>query len=457
MCATVVMSAVHNLRMRICVLLLAVALLLRAQPARDRHVVIISIDGLPAYALQDTSIPLPTLRKLAREGAVAEAMEVVNPAVTWPNHTSMVTGVVPAEHGVLYNGLAIRGAAGEPVTVEPWRNKAELVAMPTLYDVAHAAGLTTAEVDWVAILDAPTITWAFPERPRMTDTVVREMTAAGMITEADVQSFAKASIVYRDEVWTLAGQHIIEKHKPNLLLWHLLTTDSAQHRHGARSLAGNTALALADAKVQRLLDSLDRAGIRDRTTVFILSDHGFKTFKQVIHPNAALRSRGLLRVTSGKIEADVWVIPEGGTAMVYITRPERRAELLPILRTLFSGIAGVSQVLGNGDFGRLGLPTPDANKRMADLVLAAAEGYSFDAAHNGESVTPVPAGTTPGTHGYINTDSEMDAVFIVSGAGIRPGVKLGRVRNLDVAPTAAKLLGLEMRNIQGRLLGEVLK
>lgn len=443
--------------MRLPALLLTAALFVWSQPARDRHVVIISIDGLPAYALKDASIPLPTLRKLAREGAVAEAMEVVNPAVTWPNHTSMVTGVTPAKHSVLYNGLAVRGPAGEPLKVEPWRNKGELVAVPTLYDVAHAAGLTTAEVDWVAILNAPTITWTFPERPRLTDTVVKEMIAAGAVTEGEIESFIKAPITHRDEVWTLAGQHIIEKHKPNILLWHLLTTDSAQHRYGARSLAGNTALALADAKVQRLLDSLQRAGIRERTTIFVLSDHGFKTYKYVIHPNAALRAKGLLREANGKMEADVWTIPEGGTAMVYITRPERRAELLPMLRTLFSGVTGVSQVLGGDDFGRLGLPTPASNSRMADLVLAAAEGYAFDAAQTGETVTPVQAGTTPGAHGYLNTDSEMDAVFIASGAGIKPGVKLGRVRNLDVAPTAARLLGLEMREVEGRLLSEILK
>ena len=93
--------------MRLAVLLLT-SLTLFAQARRDRHVVIISIDGLAAYAFNDRSIPLPNLRRLASEGAAAEAMTVVNPAVTWPNHTSMVTGVTPARHTVIYNGLAQR-------------------------------------------------------------------------------------------------------------------------------------------------------------------------------------------------------------------------------------------------------------------------------------------------------------------------------------------------------------
>lgn len=422
--------------------------ILFGQPAADHHVVILSIDGLPAYALKDKSVPLPTLRRLARDGAVADAMEVVNPAVTWPNHTSIVTGVTPARHGMLYNGLPVRGKPGEAVKVEPWRDKSELVLAPTLYDLAHGAGMTTAEVDWVAILNAPAITWTFPEQPRLTDTIVKEMIEAGTLTESDVTNFAKSPITYRDEVWTQAGEHIIRRHKPNLLLWHLLTSDSTQHRYGARSLGGNTALALADAKVQRIINALRDAGILEKTTIFIVSDHGFKTYTHVIRPNALLKQLGI---------SDVHVIPEGGTAMVYITRPERKEELLPVLRTRFSGIKGVSSVLGSSDFDRLGYPQPAKSERMADLVLAAADGYAFDGSATGDTVADVPAASTPGAHGYLSTDSDMDAVLIMSGAGIKAGTKLGRVRNLDVAPTAAKLLGLTMKDVHGKTLTEALQ
>jgi predicted AlkP superfamily pyrophosphatase or phosphodiesterase len=429
-------------------LFLGLATVLTGQPQRDRHVVIVSIDGLAAHSLNDKSVPLPNLRALAQAGASASAMTVVNPSVTWPNHTSIVTGVTPARHGMLYNGLPVRGKPGEPLKVEPWRDKSELVLVPTLYDIAHEAGLTTAEVDWVAILNARTITWTFPELPRLTDPVVKEMIAAGTLAEADVRNFGKLNIVFRDEVWTQAGEYIIGKHKPNILLWHLLTTDSSQHRYGAKSLGGNAALALADAKVGRLIEALKTAGIFERTTMFIVSDHGFKTFTQRIRPNALMKQKGI---------SDVHVIPEGGTAMVYVTRPERRAELLPVLRKEFAAVKGVSAVLGSQDFDRLGYPQPDKSDRMSDLVLAAADGFAFEGAADGEVVSPVPAGSTPGSHGYLSTESDMDAVFIASGAGIKPGVRLERIHNLDVAPTAARLLGLEMKNVQGRVLTEILR
>src|SRR5688572_9070220 len=85
---------------------------------KDRVVVVISLDGFPASSLWDNRLPIPTLRRLAQEGSAARAMRVSNPSVTWPNHTTMVTGVPPAKHGVLFNGMLLRQGARSPVRVE---------------------------------------------------------------------------------------------------------------------------------------------------------------------------------------------------------------------------------------------------------------------------------------------------------------------------------------------------
>jgi hypothetical protein len=94
---------------------------------------------------------------------------------------------------------------------------------------------------------------------------------------------------------------------------------------------------------------------------------------------------------------------------------------------------------------------------MADLVLAAADGYAFNGSDAGDPVSEVAAGSTPGAHGYLSTESDMDAALIISGAGIKPGTKLGKVRNLDVAPTAARLLGLTMKDVEGKVLTGILR
>src|SRR5262249_34225339 len=147
------------LRRLVCCLFVTLITPLAAQvPARERIVVLISLDGFPAYALEDPALPIPTLRKLAAQGSTARRMTAVNPTVTWPNHTAMVTGVDSSKHGLLANGTIMRAPDTGTVRVEPWIPKDKMVRVPTLYDAAHHAGLTTAQVDWVAIYKAPTIT-----------------------------------------------------------------------------------------------------------------------------------------------------------------------------------------------------------------------------------------------------------------------------------------------------------
>jgi predicted AlkP superfamily pyrophosphatase or phosphodiesterase len=425
-------------------------------PAKDRIVVLISVDGFPAWIWKDPNLPIPNLRKLAAEGAQAEAMTVSNPSITWINHTTLVTGVNPRKHGVLFNGLLIRGGPTDPLALEPWRDKAELVHVPTLYDVAHQAGLKTAQVDWVAILNSGTIDHEFLEIPKPGGTVEQEMVAKGLLSNDDLRNWMKdRDIVWRDDVWTRAGVHIIEQHQPNLLLFHLLTTDAVNHRYGPGTLASHTAYAYVDAQIGRLLAALDRSGLRDRATIVVATDHGFKKVTKAIHVNEALAGAGLIRVANGKAAScDAYAMPQGGLCFVYVTDRARREELLPKLETLCAGVEGVKQVIDGNDGPTLGMPTPAENQGMGDLVLYAKDGYAFKEGVTGGVITDSP--DYQGTHGYPNSDPELDGVFIANGYGIKPGVKIPRMTNLDVAPTLAELLGVKLPKPDGRVLAEIL-
>jgi predicted AlkP superfamily pyrophosphatase or phosphodiesterase len=435
----------------IAVLLGATFTAMARQSARadEGIVVVISLDGFPAKALADPALPIPTLRQLAAGGAIAAAMTVVNPSVTWPSHTSMVTGVSPARHSVLFNGMLVRPAPRVPVKVEPWRDKKDMVQAPTVYDLAHQAGLTTAQVDWVAIQNPGTINWAFPERPAADGAVETEMISAGLVTKAEIDGFARTIITRRDQIWTSAAVHIIKTHKPRLLLLHLLTLDSVQHNYGPGSLAASSAMGFLDGQVARVLDALDTAGLRQRATVIVVSDHGFKAAPRVVRPNVLLRQAGLLEGTGDAVVCDAYALSEGGTAMVYVTDRSRVAELRPRLKALFGRVEGITEVRDRTDFPKLGMPDPDENLQMADLVLVAAEGYGFGVESTGAPVDTLPnAGT--GRHGYPNTDPDMNAIFIASGNGIKPGARLDQIANVDVAATIASLLGLKMDNLEGR-------
>jgi len=309
-------------------------------------------------------------------------------------------------------------------------------------------------VDWVAIYGAKTITWKFPELPDPNGTIEHELIDAGLVTPEQLRTYEASSQAWQDEIWTAAAVDILEKHKPNLLLFHLLTLDDTNHEYAPMSPASFTAMAFLDAKVKQILDTLDRTGLTKNATVIIVSDHGFRTYKNKIHPNVLLKEKGLVRDEAGKLKGDAWVLPEGGTAMVYVTDPNRKAEVVPELKKILAHNEGIDQVYGVEEFSKLDLPTPVSSDQAPDLLLTATPGYMFSGEAEGDFITHVP---DAGTHGYINTDSKMQAIFIASGAGIPQGGCLGPIANLDVAPTIAELLGLEMRDIKGHNLLPLLK
>jgi predicted AlkP superfamily pyrophosphatase or phosphodiesterase len=422
---------------------------LQADIEKDRVVVVISLDGFPAYALADPRLPIPTLRKLMREGTVAASMKPVNPTVTWPNHTAIVTGVDASKHQVLFNGLLTRPNNDGPPKIEPGRDKEIMVHAPTIYDLAHEAGLTTAQVDWVAIYHAKSINWQFGELPDPDGEIEKEMVAKGMVTREQLEKFEDSSQAWQDQMWTNAAVEILERHRPNLLLFHLLTLDDINHEYGPMTGASLTAMAYLDSEVKRILDTLQSTGTADRTTLLIVSDHGFRSFKHKIHANALLRQSGVVSGQKGK----AWAVAEGGTAMIFVANDERRADLILKIKDLFKSAEGVDRVYAKEEFSKLGLPVREQSDQAPDLVLAAKPDYAFDNELNGNLVTEASGGT----HGYLNTDPMMQAIFIAWGAGIPQGVQLKSISNLDVAPTIAALLGLEMKQAEGHAIPVVLK
>jgi len=426
----------------------------------QRHVVVISIDGFAAYLVDDPKVPLPTIRRLAREGCIVEGgMTVSDPSVTWPNHTTLVTGMKPGRHGVLANGVLVRGGIGMPVKIDSHRDQTDLVKVPTVVDVAHAAGLRTAEVNWPCTRNSKSFDDQFPDVPNALDyTTPRlrtELIEKGLLRDETHASFRKASVVGLDYVWTEAACHLIRERRPHLTLVHLLNNDATHHRRGAQSQAGYTANAYADMCVSRIIDSINDAGISERTTIILVADHGFTLTPKAIRPNVLLRQAELLTVENGKLtQARVHVIPEGGIGLVYCTDPAKAPQDSADFRKMFMGLEGVADVLLPDRFHEVGFPHPREYRQVPDAILVAKDGYAVSGAVTGDTLiaTYEEARTSLGSHGFLAKLSRMNAMCILSGAGIRPGIKLPRVDNTVIAPTIAKLLGLEYPGSDGKPL-----
>lgn len=431
---------------------------------RDRHVIVVCIDGFAAYLLDDPKAPVPTLRRLASEGTRAErGMKVSNPSVTWPNHTSMVSGVRPEKHGVLANGVLVRGAAGVPVAIDPKRDQKDLVRVRTILDLAHAAKLTTAEINWPCTRGSASLDDSFPDVPEqivhMSPRLREELMVKGILKDNTQATFFADSVVGRDLVWTEAACHVIRHRKPNLMFVHLLNVDATHHALGPQSPAGYTANAYADMCLARIVAAIDEAGIRDKTTLFVVADHGFSMAPKALRPNVLLRQERLLNVAGGKItEAKIHVVPEGGIGLIYCTDLASADADRQRAKKLLEGQEGVEQVLLPEQFARYGLPHPREYGQAPDAVLVAKDGYGVSGSAEGETfiATHLEAKTSLGNHGFISSLDKMNAVFVASGRGIRRGGKIAAMENIDLAPTIAKLLDIPGLAADGKVLSEAL-
>jgi predicted AlkP superfamily pyrophosphatase or phosphodiesterase len=428
-------------------------------PRKDQQVVLISLDGFGAYNVDDPRLPLPNIRALAARGSRADAMTVSTPSVTWPNHTTLVTGVSPAKHGVLANGK-IEAGTSTPMTINPRRSKDELCRVTTVYDVAHQAGLKTAEVNWPVTRDAATLHFRFPDHPDAirysTPSLIAAVVGPGLLAKPDDASFRSLGSVGRDQVWTQAAVHLLKREKPNLLLLHLLNTDGQQHAHGPSVTEAFTALSLADRYVGDVVQALAEAKTTKRTTVIVTADHGFVQVTKLVKPNVRFRANGLIRATAdgGKLEYDVQSISEGGSALVYVPGSRANPALLERARLSLARLEGVERIVTPDQYATYGLPLPEQDSQAPHLVLAAKDGYAFSNENTGEDVTTLPKPI--GAHGYLHTNPKVDAAFVASGAGIRKGARVPRISNTDVAPTIARLLGKRMERVDGRVLTEIL-
>jgi len=419
-------------------------------PARALHVVIVTLDGLrPEFYLDDT-YAAPELRALMKTGSHARVAEGVFPTVTYPSHTSIVTGVRPARHGVLYNTIATpAGTRGR------WYEEATDLRAPPIWEWARAAGLTTAAVSWPATAGAR-IDLLVPERDYYAQKEpldrLRADSTAGIFERLGVMPKAEMfkDVVLWDVFLTETATAIIRQTRPRLLLLHLVQTDYFQHRAGRDGAEVKSAVARVDAHVGALRRALSEAGLADRSVIIVTGDHGFEDATKAVHPNVILARAGLRGCPE---PGDGWRATAhvaGGSAGILVNPPGDATAAAAAEAALRAEAGDRYTIVSRQELDALGAMT------NAAFALAAAPGHAIGGQCRGAPVRE-SGDRVAGLHGYLPSLPRMATGFIAAGAGGRAGVALERVRLVDVAPTAARLLGLAAPPVEGRVLDEILE
>ena len=409
-------------------------------------VMLISVDGLKPEAILDAQshgLRVPNLRAFMADGAYANGVRGVLPTVTYPSHTTLLTGASPAKHGIYDNTTfdpLMRNEGG-------WYWYAEDIKIPTLWDAAAAAHLKTANIYWPVSVGA-NITFNLPQIWRRgTDDdlkLQRALSTVGLEQELSAglgrYPGGMEETVAEDEIRARFAIRLLEKKHPSFFTVYLTGLDTEQHLSGPFSAKSNETLERLDTVVGSLRAAAEKAA-PGRATICVVSDHGFASVEHDVNLYAAFREAGLFTVDKDNKVTDwkamLW--PAGGSAAVMLADPKDeqvRARVKALLDKLASDPAnGIDRILSREEIQRgMGFPN-------AAYLVSLRIGYEM-----AYSLSP-PLITKPsnlGMHGYLPERPEMRSSFFIVGPQVARGKSVGEIDMRRIAPTIAGILQVHL-------------
>lgn len=425
--------------------LLAIAL---GNPTLAASVLMISVDGLkPEYVLEADArgLKIPFLRGLLRDGAYARGVTGVWPTVTYPSHATLLTGVSPAEHGI-YNNLEFDP---KNTFANAWFWYAQQIRVPTLWQAAHEAGLSTASVGWPVSVGATAVDFLIPEYWRVAhladvDPSDALLMAAVSRPEGLLQKMQARLGPYMrgndpsppgDEVKTRFALDILRSQRPKFMTIHLSSLDQQQHVHGPFSAEANQDLEAIDGQLAQLF-AASRANDPEAIDL-VVSDHGFVPVTHRVNLLLAFMHADLVP-SNGSWKAQPW--GAGGMAAIMLNDPGDASvagQVRELLQSLKSDPHnGIAEILER-----------DAIKQRgafpgASFLVVMKLGYYVIGDATSALVSEFTG--TPGSHGFSPEYPGMRAAFFIAGRGIARHRDLGVIDMRQVAPTVAQLLNVHL-------------
>jgi predicted AlkP superfamily pyrophosphatase or phosphodiesterase len=438
--------------------ILAALLCFGAIAAHGAPLLLISIDGLhPDYVIHADrhGLEIPTLRRLMSTGSHASGVVGVVPTVTYPSHTTMVTGVAPAKHGIYSNTTFDPTGANR----DGWYWYAEDIKAPTLWAAASQAKLRTASINWPVTVADRNIQFLFPEYWRTSTADDAKLLRAlakpqGIIEryEAQLGTFVDGNTdtLESDRVRTRFAVKLIREEKPDFIAVHLIALDGIEHRDGPFVASSFATLEALDGMIEELQRTALAAN--PATVTAIVSDHGFQATHTAVNLRVPFVDHGLIKLKPARShvspaidswDAQVW--PGGAVAAVVLKNRddpavrERVQELLAQLRR--EQRDAIARIEPREALSKLG-GFPEA-----DWLIEFAPGFYFGGDLRGPLLTP---GGSKGTHGYMPERPQMHASLFIAGERIKRG-GLGVVGMRQLAPTFARILGVRFESEQPAL------
>ena len=375
--------------------------------------------------------------KLLRQSTVCDQVKTVFPALTYPAHTTLVTGCDPRDHGIGQNQPF--QPEKEPA-MRDWYWDVAAVKKPSLFDAVHQSGGTCASVLWPVTGRSRSIRWNFPEVLALPgENQVLKMLSYGtpawiLSTELRLgRQRVGTKEPHLSDYGCLLTCDVIRHKRPTLTALHMVDVDDMRHHHGVTSTEAMQGLKRLEDRVQRIYETVQSTPGMEDALFVLVSDHGQADVNKAVCITDELNRAGFgdaLRVQSNGMSAYLY---EGKA-----TAQSMKAAF-QYLENHGSDI-GVSAVYDKGKLKEMGCFEGDGGVIYA--AVEAAPGVVFSDA--------LPeAKREKATHGFGPGHPAENCLLVIHGKGIPEGVRLPSMPMRDVAPTLAELMEIPLPQASG--------
>jgi len=414
-----------------------------AQERPSDHVILISIDGFRPEFYTEEKWPAPNMQQMADKGVQASGVRGVFPSVTYPSHTTLITGALPIDHGIYYNSpFEPEGQSGR------WYWEEELIQVPTLWDAVQEADQSSASFIWPVSLGAPVDynipeVWSLEEGYGQLQPMRDHQNPQGLLEEMEKEVLGQMNertfngdYLNREDRSGEMAAYVLETYRPNFITLHLIAADHFQHEQGREGDKVHLAIAAVDRAIGKIVEAAQRADLLDRTTFIITGDHGFVDLHSTLSPNVWLVEAGLMEAQPDRGDWKATFHTSGASAFLHLrdsTDLATETRVREILNDLPAKYSKLFRVVEREELDEVGADP------HAVLALAPVPGVNLTANASGEVMQPARGGT----HGFFPDFREIETGFVAWGAGIAEDKQIPTIGLEDIAPLVAHLLQLD--------------
>ncbi|MGB8452019.1 MAG: ectonucleotide pyrophosphatase/phosphodiesterase [Anaerocolumna sp.] len=425
----------------------------------EHKLIVLSIDSLQTtdlIYLKDK----PNFTKILKKCALVKNIREIYPTLTYPIHTTVITGVHPNTHGITHNQLPsiVPENPNWSIMGSDWNWYSNSVKVPSLMDAANEKNLVTASVMW-PVMGGQTpmhnLAEIWPNRQEdMRETFDRACTkdVMDLYYEKYIVPFDWEHRTDMDGYSIDIAADMIRHYKPDLMLIHSICLDHCRHEFGDEGSKIDACLDRVDQIVGTILMAVEDAGYYEDTNFVILGDHGQINIRKVFNLNILLKEKGFIRVETDKvIDYDAYSFSAGFSTHIMLKNPFEEQ----VKQKIYYALLEIQKDYGDY-MGRIFSAEEAAREEGLSgefsFVIESADGVIFDNPITGEVVSEVKHSVHSiyhGMHGHHPSKGPKPP-FLAFGPDVAEGIVIESGDMLDECPTLAKLLGVEMSGMEGK-------